>query len=156
MTDPGSGAHSSGSQPGTPDGAWAPPAGPPLGQAATADAGWAPQQEAPAKKKGLKKVLPIVGSVVAACVIGGGALGLGFGDPEVGDCVQMKGETDFDVVDCGTSEAEYKIVGIEDKKQTYPDFMADENVCSGFAQAEMALWTGADTEEGTAYCAEAV
>jgi hypothetical protein len=156
MTDPGSGAHSSGSQPGTPDGAWTPPAGPVLGLAATADAGWAPQQEAPAKQKGLRKILPIVGSVVAAGVIGVGALGLGFGDPEVGDCVQTKGDTDFDVVDCGASEAEYKIVGIEDKQQTYPDFMADENVCAGFAQAEMALWMGADTEEGTAYCAEPV
>ena len=52
-----------------------------------------------------------------AGVVGLGTLGgwLGGGDPEVDDCVQMQGATSFDVVDCGSSEAEYRVVGIEDE-----------------------------------------
>ena len=159
MTDPGSG-----SQPGTPDGSWVPPHQG-AGQAATGDAGWAPQQDAPAapaETKGLKKILPAVGSIAAAGIVGVGALtgGFGFGDPEVGDCVQMKGETSFDVVDCGADEAEYKIVGIHDEELNWPAFeeaAAVDEVCQDFATWEVALWIGdLETEPGTIYCSESV
>jgi hypothetical protein len=154
MTDPGYG-----SQPGTPDGSWTPPAG---GQATTGDAGWAPRPETPAppaEKKGMKKVLPVVGSVAAAGIIGAGALtgGFGFGDPEVGDCVQTVGEADFEVVDCGSGEAESRVVGIEDRKVDYAEFMADDTLCSSFEKTEYVLWTGElETEPGTVYCTEPV
>jgi hypothetical protein len=95
--------------------------------------------------------------VAVAGVVGIGALGsfLGFGDPEVGDCVQMQGETDFDVVDCGSSDAQYRIVGIEAEEQTYPAFMADPETCAEFLSTEVALWIGAlETEPGSVYCAE--
>ena len=152
MTDPGS-------QPGTPDGGWAPAPG---GHAATGDAGWAPQQDAsaaPAGKKGLKKLLPAVGSVAAAGIVGVGALtgGFGFGDPEVGDCVQMQGETSFEVVDCGSGDAESRIVGIEDEEVNYAEFMADDSLCTSFEKTEYVLWTGElETEPGTIYCTEPV
>jgi hypothetical protein len=158
MTDPGSGASPSGSRPGAPDGSWAPPEQ--GAQAGTTGAGWAAPQQGepvgPSQKKNLKKWLPIAGSVAAVGIIGAGALGFGFGDPEVGDCVQMAGKTEFEVVDCG-ADAEYRIVGVEQKEQNYADFMADDTVCTGFATAEMALWIGdLETEPGTAYCAEAL
>jgi hypothetical protein len=152
MTDPGS-------QPGTPDGSWAPASG---SSAATGDAGWAPQQEtpaAPAEKKGLKKVLPVVGSIAAAGIIGAGALtgGFGFGAPSVGDCVQTVGETDFEIVDCGSGDAESRIVGIEEEEVTYDEFMADDALCSSFEKTEYLLWEGAvETEPGTVYCTEPV
>ena len=79
------------------------------------------------KKSGRRKWLSIGGSVVAVGIVGAGALGLGSGDPEVGDCVQLSSDTEFDVVDCGAGEAEYKIVGIAAEDITYPDYMADDD-----------------------------
>jgi hypothetical protein len=155
MSDPGSGAVPSGSQPGSPE-AWAPPSQGAPGQIGTSDAGWAPPQYGPAveqKTSARRKWLSIGGSVVAVGIVGAGALGLGFGDPEVGDCVQLTSDTEFDVVDCGAGEAEYKIVGIAAEDITYPDYMADDDLCSTVVDTEVVLWFGADADPGTAYCA---
>ena len=156
MSDPGSGAFPSGSQPGSPDG-WVPPSqGAAAGQAGTTDAGWAPPRygtPVEQRKSGGRKWLSIGGSVVAVGIVGAGALGLGFGDPEVGDCVQLTSDTGFDVVDCGAGEAEYKIVGIAAEDITYPDYMADDDLCSTVVDTEVVLWFGADADPGTAYCA---
>jgi hypothetical protein len=101
-----------------------------------------------------RKWLAAATTLVAIVVVGGRVFGLfGGGDPGVGDCVQMKGQTSFDVVDCASSKAQYKIVGIEKKKQTYGDFQTDDGICSGFPKAEAALWTGEQTGKGTVYCA---
>jgi hypothetical protein len=89
-------------------------------------------------------------------IVGLGSL-VGFADPEVGDCVQMAGDTDtdVDVVDCGSAEAEYRIVGIEGDERTYPAFLADPGTCADFASTEVALWIGElETEPGTVLCAE--
>jgi hypothetical protein len=132
-------------QPGTPQGAWAAPQDAP--------------QAAPEKKSGAKKWASLAGTVVVAGVGGAYALtgGFGIGDPKVNDCVQMKGETDFDVVDCDSDQAEYKIVGIHDEELTYPDMLEDPSVCSAFQTWEVALWIGdMETEPGTIYCSEPV
>ena len=154
MSDPGSGAFPSGAQPGTP---WAPPTpGAPAAQAGTTEAGWAPPEYGPPvepRTGGLRTWLSIGGSVAAVGLIGAGALGFGFGDPEVGDCVQLTSDTGFDVVDCGASEAEYRIVGVAAEDITYPDYMADDDLCSAVADTEVVLWSGADPDPGTAYCA---
>lgn len=117
-----------------------------------------PAAEAPAEKSGAKKWLPIAGSVAAVGVLGVGSMTgwFGIGDPKVGDCVQMQGETSFEVVDCDAEDAEFKIVGIQEGKQTYPDFQADENSCAEFPKWEVALWSGEMTEEGMVYCAEGI
>jgi hypothetical protein len=111
-------------------------------------------------RTGAKKWLSIGGSLVGAGVIAAGGLGLfGAGDPEVGDCVQLTGETTFDVVDCGTAHAEYTIVGVEKEKLTEADLqdrIADDSVCADFPNWEIALWNGdVVTEPGTVYCTEA-
>ena len=135
-------------QPGTPDGAWAPPQG--------GAPGAAPQQS------GAKKWLPVGGAVLAAGVVGLGSLTgwFGAGEPEVGDCVQMQGETSFEAVDCGAEEAEYKVVGIHGEELTWPDFeeaASVDEVCQKFATWEVALWIGElETEPGTVYCSEPV
>ena len=137
MTEPGSGAHPYGGQPGAPDAVSAPAA----------------------PKKGLRKWLPIGGSVVAAGIIAASALGFGLGDPEVGDCVKLTGDTSFDVVDCGADEAEYRIVGVEKEELTQVDLQSkidDDSVCADFPNWEVALWNGdMETEPGTVYCTEA-
>jgi hypothetical protein len=153
MTHPGNDPHAPGHQPGTPEGAWTPPAAPQT-----------PPQGAPIEqpqKTGAKKWLPIAGSVAVAGVLGAGSLTgwFGLGDPKVGDCVQMKGDTDFDVIDCSADEAEYKIVGIQDEEMTWPDFEAAsvDDVCRDFDTWEVALWIGElETEPGTIYCSEPV
>jgi hypothetical protein len=62
----------------------------------------------------------------------------------------------MEVVDCGSSDADYRIVGIEDEKQTEDEFMADEDSCAEFADlgVEAAFWesTGFISDKGTVYC----
>ena len=117
-----------------------------------------PAAEAPAEKSGVKKWLPIAGSVAVAGVVAASWLtgGFGPGDPEVGECGKTTGETSFEVVDCDAEGAEFKIVGVEDEKQTYPEFEKDETFCADFAATEIALWSGEMMEEGTVYCAAAL
>ena len=143
--DPGAPA----AQPGTPAGAWAPP---------QSGASAAPQPEP--RTSGVKKWLPVGGTILVAGVFGVGSLTgwFGAGDPEVGDCVQMQGETSFETVDCTSGDAEYKVVGIHDEEMTWPDFEAaasTDAVCQQFATWEVALWIGdLETEPGTIYCSE--
>lgn len=137
-------------QPGTPDGAWAPPQG---------GASAAPQEQP--TKSGAKKWLPIGGAVLAAGVVGLGSMTgwFGIGDPKVGDCVQMESEADIQVVDCDAAEAQYKIVGIDEQEMTRSEFDAApmEDICVDFAETEGALWIGdMVTEPGTIYCATAL
>ncbi|MGK5170448.1 LppU/SCO3897 family protein [Geodermatophilus sp. CPCC 205761] len=160
MTHPGPGTDPAAPQPGSAPwgpppaaqpqpGAWNPPQ----------QGGWNPPQPgapAPATSKA-KKWLRVGVPVAVAGVLGLGGLGsvLGLGDPEVGDCVQMQGDTSFDVVDCAAAEAEYRIVGIEAEEQDYATFMADPDTCADFLSTEVALWIGGlETEPGTIYCAE--
>jgi hypothetical protein len=141
MTHPGT-DHPAPGQPGTPDGAWA-----------------APQAE-PEKKSNAKKWASLAGTVVVAGVGGAYFLtgGFGIGDPKVDDCLHMKSESDFEVVDCDSSDADAKVVGIEDKKLTEDEFMADPASCSAFPTAEGAVWfqNGMITEKGTVYCVAAL
>ena len=129
-------------QQGQPAGAWAPPQGP-----------GGPGQ--PQKKSSVLKrvVLPVVGGL-AVLAAAGAAFGLVGGDPEVGDCVRMVGAADFESVDCGSDEAEFRIVGIDDQELDRAEFDATD-VCLDFETSEVALWIGADeSEPGTVYCAE--
>jgi hypothetical protein len=141
MTHPGP-DHTAPGQPGTPEGAWAAPQG------------------QPEKKSSAKKWASLAGTVAVVGIGGAYALtgGFGIGDPKIDDCVQMKGESDFEVVDCGSGDAEYKIVGIESEKLTEADFMADPASCSEFEGVEAAFWASGSmiTEKGTVYCAAPV
>ena len=118
-----------------------------------------PAAEAPVEKSGAKKWLSLAGTVVVAGVGGAYLLtgGFGIGDPKVGDCIQELADFEMEVVECGSSEADYKIVGIEGEKQTEDEFMADPASCAEFADkgVEAAFWQAAGmvTEKGTVYCA---
>ncbi|UOY01937.1 LppU/SCO3897 family protein [Blastococcus sp. PRF04-17] len=120
-----------------------------------------PAPAEPEQKSGAKKWASIAGTVV---VVGGVAAynftgGFGLGNPEVGDCVKMTSETEFETVDCGAGDAEYKVVGIDEQEMTYPEFEAApiEDICVDFATTEVALWIGdIVTEPGTIYCGAAL
>lgn len=105
-----------------------------------------------------KKWLGIAGGLVVAGAVGAGALGLfGGGASEVGDCITTTSETDYETVDCGSDDAQFKIIGIDDQEMTYKDFedAPVEDICVDFAdETEYALWEGdMVTEPGTIYCA---
>ncbi|TFV62153.1 UNVERIFIED_ORG: hypothetical protein E4P37_17830 [Bacillus sp. AZ43] len=148
MTYPGSDQQAPSAQPDPAAGAWAPPGAP---------------QEQPAKSGSAKKWLGVAGTVLVVGVGGAYALtgGFGLGATEVGDCIKGAAEaaTDYETVDCGSSDAEYKVVGIDDAEMTYADFEADslEDVCTDFPATEYVLWEGdVVTEPGTIYCAAPV
>ena len=153
-------------QPGQPGQPPFPPGQPPVppGQPPVPPPGWAPGPPGaplppqPRQKSGAKKLLAIGGPIVVAGVVGVASLtGLfGGGDPEVGDCITQKGETSWEVVDCGSDEAQFKVVGIEDEQQTEAEFDADPDSCSAFAAAEVALWSGMERDAGTVFCAAPV
>lgn len=118
---------------------------------------WATPPAQPEKKSGAKKWAGIAGTVA---VVGVGAAysltgGFGIGDPTVGDCVQELADAEIAVVDCGSSDADYRIVGIMGEKQTEDEFMADPESCAEFIDVEAAFWQSGSmvTEAGTVYCA---
>lgn len=123
--------------------------------------GATPQGATPPSGQGTsskKKWFGIAGGVVVAGAVGASALGLfGGGSSEVGDCIKTTSETDYETVDCGSDEAQFKIVGIDDQEMTYKDFedAAVEDICVDFFdETEYALWEGETvTEPGTIYCA---
>ena len=141
MTHPGP-DYPAPAQPGTPQGAFAAPD---------------PAQAQPeTKKSGTKKWASLAGTIAVAGVGAAYTLtgGFGIGDPKVNDCVHMKSETDFEVVECSSDQADAKVIGIEDEKKTEKEFMADDNFCSACDEAEAGLWyqNGMITEKGTVYC----
>ena len=132
---------------------------PPAPQPGVPDAGWAAPQAEPERKSGARKWASVAGTVL---VVGAGAaysFGVfGVGEPEVGDCVKTVGETDFEVVDCGADDAQYKVVGIDEQEMTYSEFEAApaEGICADFAATEILLWSGdMISEPGTIFCAAA-
>ena len=147
MTDPGypppaaPSATTSAAQP-------APPPYAPGISGASADPAAAPAP--PAWKKWLRPGLSIAVAGVAAA----SWFGLGSGTPEVGDCVAAEGSSSFEVVDCGSDEAQHRVVGVEAGEMTYEAYMADDGLCADFASAQMVLWVGEEGAQGTVLCAE--
>jgi len=148
MTYPGSDAQAPGAQPAPAPAPWTPPQNGPQGS-----------PEAPSKS-GAKKWLPIAGGVVGLGVVATGVFGfLGAGTSDVGDCIKTTSDTDYETVDCGSADAEFEIVGIDEQEMTYADFAAApaEDLCADFAdKTEYVLWEGVETETGTIYCAAPV
>ena len=113
-----------------------------------------PPATPPARNNG--KILAISAGLLVALVIGvliyafrGGATA------EAGDCLKEDGLS-LAIVDCDDSAASYRVVGVQDGQQTYPEFQADPNTCSAFPTATQFFWVGEDendtTGEGDVYC----
>ena len=119
-----------------------------------------PLAETPARRsrpKALRVVVPVVVAVGIGVLRLTGVWG-GADAPSVGDCVHPTGSsgTSFDVVDCSSKNAQYKVVGIDPKKMTSKDFQADDSLCSSVPETQVVLWAGQATEEGTVFCAAPV
>ena len=103
----------------------------------------------------LKKIAGIAVPVVVAGVAGASWLGIGGpGAPEVGDCIHTTGASDYEVVDCTDTAAEFSVVGVEEEQYSEAEFDADETLCSGFSTTEVVLWFGEAGSDGTVLCAE--
>jgi hypothetical protein len=109
----------------------------------------------PQPQSKMKKIAGIAVPVVAAGVAGASWFGLGApGAPEVGDCIQPKGVSDYEVVDCSDAAAEFSVVGVEEEEYSEAEFDADDTLCSGFASTEVVLWFGEAGSDGAVLCAE--
>lgn len=117
---------------------------------------WQPPAPQPEQSSRGKKLLKVGGPIVGALVVGVASVTgfFGAGDPEVGDCVKASGTNSFEVVDCGSKEAQFKVVGQDEEQRTYPDSQTNPEVCAKFPAAEYILWIGDDGGLGTAYCAD--
>jgi hypothetical protein len=111
------------------------------------------QPAAPQKPR--RRWLPIVGGVIALVVVLGALANfLGGGDPKVGDCIQQTGDSDFTTVDCDSSDAERKVVGVDDDMtgDEFRDAPA-EQLCVDFPETTFVLWSGSDeSKNGHVYC----
>ena len=148
--------------PGSPAGAAAPPGGAP--EIPPGPPG-PPAGAAPPRRRRLGLVLGIAGGLVAlavAAAAGFVALTLLSEDlPAAGDCLTDASVPDeMTVVDCGSSEAFWTVVGL-DGTWAHGDFEAATagEVCAGFPTSQQALWVSnartvsADTE-GQVVCLE--
>jgi hypothetical protein len=72
----------------------------------------------------------------------------------VGDCIQPKGTSDYEVVDCSDAAAEFSVIGVEKEEYSEAEFDADDTLCSGFASTEVVLWFGEAGSDGAVLCAE--
>jgi hypothetical protein len=162
-----------GGQPGQPYGAPPPQSGTPFagygGEAPPPSPyGAAPP---PAKKGGAGKVIGIVAGVLVLLLIVCGVIGVfAFNsakkDPanaKVGNCLasdKLDSTTaqevkNVKVVDCGSSSATYKVVGIVSNK-TQTDFTTDNEICKAYPTAVSAIWQGPPGESGSVLCLEQV
>ena len=103
-----------------------------------------------------KKLARIGGSILVAGVAAASWTGLGgSGVPEVGDCGRASGDDSFEVVECDSGEAEFRVVGVEEEKMTLAEYEADTEACTSFATAGSVLWVGDEFGlDGTVLCAE--
>lgn len=107
---------------------------------------------------GMKKVISIVIGIVVVAVIGFGVrAAIDYFDKDaankakVGDCVAQEGSDDVKVVECGSSDADFKVVGrVEDKTQAEAGISA----CGPFVEqgAEQAYWEGERGKKGLVLC----
>ncbi len=124
----------------------------------------------PPKKRGPGRAIGIIVGVVVlllvVCVGGVFAYNSAKKDPgnaKVGNCLEgdkMDSTTaqqvnNIKIVDCGSSTANYKVVGVVPNK-TETDFDTDQEICKAFPTAQSALWQGNAGESGSVLCLEPV
>jgi hypothetical protein len=112
---------------------------------------------APAKRSVKRFAIRIILFVAAGtALLGVRSVVSGLDDPDVGDCVQTSAGTTFEVVDCETDQAEYRIVGAEEDSMTEAEFAKNDAACQSFPTSSVVLWDpDEDTlSHGTVYCAE--
>jgi len=114
--------------------------------------GFQPPVAEPPKKAGtLKRILTSVG--IAVLVILGGILWRSgvFDTPslKVGACVQQTSSDSVKTVDCGSAEAQYKVLGIKEKQSQASGRLG---ACNDWPDTTSVYWEGRNNSSGTVYC----
>lgn len=133
-----------------PDGQPLPPGVGPDGQPLPPGAyGYVPPEQP--KKAGLgKRLLSGLVTIVVLVVVGILVRNFLSGPTmKVGDCVQKVGSDEVKVVTCGTPEAEYQILGIEENQSQAASRLP--SACDKWPDATTIYWTGTN-RSGTTYC----
>ncbi|MFT3860968.1 hypothetical protein [Micropruina sp.] len=145
--------YSASPQQGAPAAAQFGPDGQPLPPGAYPPAGsFQPPVAEPAKQGGkLKRILTSVGIALVAVVVGIVWRSGVFDSPsmKVGDCVQQTGSDSVKVVDCGSADAQFKILGIQEKVS---QASARMGACADWADTTSVYWQGRNSSSGIAYC----
>lgn len=93
-------------------------------------------------------VLLVAVAVLAFVFVGRG--------PAAGDCVSLSADNEVQPVDCSSSDAEYRLAGIDEEHSdlSYPEFLADDSTCSQFSDIRQQIWEGdtSSSSGGTIYC----
>jgi hypothetical protein len=130
---------------------------------------YAPVPPPPQKKTG-RVVGIIVGAVVLLLILCVGGAVLVFNNAKhdaanakVGNCLEgekldsttAKQVNNIKIVDCNSSTANYKVVGVVPNK-TEAEFDANDQICKDFPTAESALWQGTQGKSGSVLCLEPI
>ena len=114
--------------------------------------GFQPQVAQPAKKGGRwGRILLTVGIAIVVAVISALWRNGVFDSPtmKAGDCVQQTGSDSVKVVDCSSADAQYTVLGIQEKTT---QASARLGACSQWPDTDSVYWEGRQTGTGTTYC----
>jgi hypothetical protein len=131
-----------------------------VGSAPSGESVGAAPAEAPKKKSGLPRIVLSVAIVAVLAAIGWFLSRDNVVNAKVGDCFpasvmseQLTDASNTKTVDCGGTDAAYKVVGIIDNKKS-SEFKIED--CASYSTAIGAVWLGKENEAGKVYCVEAV
>lgn len=118
---------------------------------------WKKQAAAPeGKRTGGMSLLKRIGGalLVFALIYAGKSLffGSGIGAPKVGECVKVSSDNTETVVECTSSEAQYKVLGVATGiSESEFDADTDGSMCETWPEATYGLWSG-NSSNGTVLC----
>lgn len=138
---------------------------PPAAPSETSPLATAPPEAArpPERNRRLALIVAAAAGVVILAVIGAVLVANQLGDdlPETGDCMSNDADpTEIRVVDCGSEEAAWTVVGLEGSwtEQEFDQAVRDR-ICQAIPNWDNALWLGEETDdrsgEGTVVCLRA-
>ncbi len=102
------------------------------------------------------RLIGIIAGVVALVAVAVLAFVFIGNGPEAGDCVSLGSDNEVQKVDCSSSDAEYRLAGIDTDHSdlSYTEFLADDTTCSQFSDIRQQIWEGdtSSSSGGTIYC----